>query len=68
MESSGKSLSMIAAMPAAEGRQTSIILTADLSVNGLGLISFNDATNADLKVVHPSDIYGIPYFQFRKRF
>ena len=43
------------------GCYTSITIGAD----GLGLISYFDSTNGDLKVAHCSNPFCIPYFRRR---
>ena len=40
---------------------TSITIGAD----GLGLISYYDVTNGDLKVAHCSNVFGTPYVRHR---
>jgi len=36
-----------------------------IGVDGLGLISYYDSTNDDLRVAHLSNIFGIPYVRYR---
>ncbi len=43
------------------GQYSSVTIGAD----GLGLISYFDATNADLKVAHCSDLFCVPYHRRR---
>ena len=43
------------------GRFSSVTIGTD----GLGLISYYDATNGDLKVAHCSDLFCVPYHRRR---
>ena len=40
-------------------------LTGVVGVDGLGLVSYLDATHGGLKVAHLSSSFGVPYFRRR---
>jgi len=47
------------------GRNRRPVPSITIGADGLGLISYYDVTNADLKVAHLSNVRGLPYVRSR---